>query len=149
MNELISPDLLPFQMFEELKIAIQTRLDEIAQVENPIERSLLEMDVNRWEFELVLLNRTRIQKVSKFPQFFLKQQAESLSIVEEEFAHQFSTLRRQYLIKAAGLEQEDFDLLDENYPMPNMNEYVLFRTKNKMVEQLPFRNINIFIVVKE
>lgn len=146
-NEIISPDLLPSQLFDHLKVKVDQVKSDLFDCEaddedekNPLERTILEMDAKRWEYELVLLNRTRIQKIAKYASYFLKHRTGEMSIVERDFAEEYSKLRQDYMqaaclshlpLQSRDLEEQrmggSIDLLQDLYAQPDFSKHVVFR----------------------
>jgi len=142
LNEMACPELLPYRLFETLKEKSKEQLDKALSAEgDTLEKMIYEMDSNRIEFELVSLNRIRLQKISKYPRYFLLTQAPRMSNEEVAFAESFIKLRRDYISEAfldkmpESFQDMEFQDNNETYPQPNPRTFVIFRA-NKDLGQL-------------
>ncbi|KAH9257322.1 hypothetical protein BASA81_004479 [Batrachochytrium salamandrivorans] len=147
-NELAAPDLLPSRLFHELKERIDGIKSELFDKQDALERAILEMDLKRWEYELVSLNRARIQKLAKYPSYFLDHQESRMSLVEREFAEEFRTLRNGYMnsvllahlpVQLQQLEQQPMpngQVQHQLYAQPEMHKFVMFRALRDLPDQV-------------
>lgn len=138
-NELAAPDLLPSRLFHELQERLAEVKGELFEKQDALERAILEMDLKRWEYELVSLNRARIRKLAKYPSYFLDQQESCMSLVEREFAEEFRALRNEYMdavllahlpAQLQQLEQQPMpngQVQRELYAQPEVHKFVMFR----------------------
>jgi hypothetical protein len=145
VNELSCPEMLPHRQFEELRFQNRQRLETLPETErlDNMEKLLYEMECNRIEYELAELNRCRIRKLSKFPQYFLEKQKEMLSEEEILFARSYLKLKKSYLSDVClgrlpdvfqspdrELQSEPFtsvDAEDSIIPTPNLRTFVVFK----------------------
>src|SRR5690554_1527143 len=92
INEKFAPDILPYKkesvdfLIEKLKKRQEELLEDLEDSSQALIRNLMQMEYERIRFIVTSYLRTRIQKIEKYPQYFLNHLKNRLSKQEIEFA---------------------------------------------------------------
>lgn len=150
MNELSGPHIGSYRFFNSIQAQVEANLD-LAQSDREelshLERSIIELDANRYQFELVTLHRLRLQKITAHVTQISSDDkfAQRLSLPEQEFATKYSHLRDGYMMDTVlgKLPNEEFHHLnvqDERSIFPKVDDlhhWVVFRAKRDLGEIFP------------
>ena len=145
LSEINAPDLMPYRLFERLKGRTRAAMDMALSNDSSLsalEKAICEMDANRFEFELVNMNRTRLKKIAKYSTYFLRNDMDRMSHEEIDFARQHEQLLESHF-RSSFLDRlpvEFSDLRNQNeeevYPKPDLRSFVIFNSPEIALGQL-------------